>query len=189
MRTPRPLLAACALLATCLLLVVGGCATPRASGGAATGNTSTEAQPGSETGAPASRFGSMHRFDSGLVVTVSKPTSFQPSDSAYPSTEHAIAFQVTVRNETSQRYRLSNMSVTVIADQQEAKRLTDPTQGYTGLVSSAKGLPTDYEKQVDLAFAVQTKSSQLKFVLSPQKGHPAHAVYVGRMPGAASAAR
>lgn len=189
MRTPRPVMAACALLATCILLVVGGCATPRANGGATTGNTTTEAHPNSDAGAAVSRFGSIYRFDSGLVVTVSEPTSFQPSDSAYPPSESAIAFRVTVRNETSHRYRLSDMSVTVIADQREAKQLTDPTQGYTGLVSSPEGLPTDCEKQVDLAFAVPAKLTHLKFILSPQKGHPAHVTYVGRMPGAAGAAR
>lgn len=189
MRTPRPVSAACALLAACLLLVVSACATPTAGGGAATGDTGVEAHLDSDPGVATTRFGSMHRFASGLVVIVSEPTSFQPSNSAYPPSESAIAFEVTVRNETSHRYRLSNMSVTVTADRREVKQLTDPTQGYAGIVNSPKGLPTQREKQVNLAFAVPAKPTHLKLTLIPDNERTARVIYIGRMDRSISPAR
>lgn len=189
MRTPRPVLPACALLAACLLLFVSACATTTAGGGAATGDTGVEAHLESGPSAATIPFGSMHRFASGLVVIVSEPTSFQPSKSAYPPSESAIAFEVTVRNETSHRYRLSNMSVTVIADRQEVKQLSDPTQGYTGVANSPKGLPTEREKRVNLAFAVSAKPEHLKFTLSPRSEGAARVTYVGGMDRTTDAAR
>src|SRR5699024_9375366 len=53
---------------------------------------------------PEPRFGSRYQFDSGLAVTVSRPTPFQPGTSAQPAAEHAVAFRVTVNNETDHQY-------------------------------------------------------------------------------------
>lgn len=172
MRTPR------AVLAACVLLVLTACGTSAADRASGAGNQAA-ASRAAGTADSATRFGETYRFRSGILVAVSEPTRFQPSDAAYPASKDAIAFEVWVRNETGRPYRLSRMAVTVTAGGTVTKQIIDPTQGYTGVVSSAKGLPPDCEKQVDLAFAVPEKPGRLKVKFQPHQTRPASVTYIG----------
>lgn len=187
MQTPRPVSAACALLAACLLLIVTACGSSIAKSGTGPGGKSS-AQP-HDTDERTPRFGTEYRFDSGIVVSVSEPMSFQPSRSAYPPADNAVAFELTVRNETSHRYRLSGISVTVTADRQQAKRVTDPTQGYTGMANTSNGLATEHETVLNLAFAVPDKAKHLEVAFTPAQGRPDRVTFAGRMPRTSTSAR
>lgn len=172
MRKPMRVLAGCALLA------VTSCSIPAAGGGTSTSgpNSDTTAVRASTT-APVVTFGEPHRFKSGLVVTVSKPTAFQPSDEASPPSENALAFEISVRNETGHLYQLSEMAVTLIADGVRAERVIDPTQGYTGVVAPQNnGLPTNQRTQVNVAFAVPPEPAELKLTFRPRSTKPAKKV-------------
>lgn len=168
-----------AVLAACVLLVLAACGTSttgdRAAGGSAAGSSPTNEAHDSFT-----QFGQKYRFGSGIMVSVSEPTTFQPSDAAYPPSSNAVAFEVWIRNETGHPYRMSNMSVTVTVNGRDARQIIDPTQGYTGVVGSGKGLPTDREQQVDLAFAMPADPASLRVTFQPHKTRRAGVTYVGK---------
>lgn len=180
MLTPQRVPAVCAWFSTGVLLLAG-CGAPDADTGeaaAALPNTGVHAD-GSDTERSTAHFGNRYEFDTGITVAVSEPTSFQPGTSAYPQTEHALAFQLTVDNETDHQYRLSEMRVTVTVDDSEASQITDRTQGYTGLTDSQDDLPSDEKKRVSLAFAVPEHPRRLTLTVEPDADDSSAVTYVG----------
>lgn len=180
MLTPRRVLAVCTWFSTAVLLLAG-CGTSNPDGNeaaAALPNTGAHAD-GSGAEHSTAHFGNRYEFDSGITVTVSEPTSFQPGTSAYPKAEHALAFQLTVDNETDHQYRLSEMRVTVSADTSEASQITDRTQGYTGLTGSSDDLASDEQEEINLAFAVPEHPRNLALTVAPHEDNAAAVTYVG----------
>ncbi|MFF5988184.1 DUF4352 domain-containing protein [Prauserella flavalba] len=174
---PRPVLAGLVLLA------VTSCAAPAAGHSAAT-NTSEAVTAERRAATAADRdavlvFGADHRFESGLVVTVTGPKIFRPSESAYPRAGRAAAFGVVVYNETEQPYRLSSLSVSATTADQQAKQVVDPTQGYNGIVDADRDIPPGEIVRLQLAFVVPDRSTPVRLVVRPDVSTPATAVYGG----------
>lgn len=124
-------------------------------------------------------FGSTHRFASGLVVTVSQPKTFQPSNSAYPRTKHAAAFAIILRNEGNRPYELSSLSVSATINGKEAEHVVDATQGYVGIQGADEPVQPEGTARLALAFAVPDKSCSLRLILRPDAGASGVAVYKG----------
>ncbi|GAA1203689.1 hypothetical protein [Prauserella alba] len=193
MRKGRPALAVCALLA------LTGCGaepvTPE--GGAAVPPGTTSRVPMSETRAhetrphetgphekPAPRavlFGGDYRFGSGLIVNVSEPKTFTPSDSAFPDADRAAAFTLTVRNETDTAYRLSQLSVRATSGDKRAPQVVDPTQGYTGIVDADRDLPAGDRVDLPYAFAVPAHRAPVELTVCPDTSGGAEATYHGQV--------
>lgn len=173
MLTPRRVPAVCAWFSTAVLLLVGCGAPDTGDAAAALPNTGVHAERST------AHFGNRYEFNTGITVAVSEPTSFQPGTSAYPQSEHALAFQLTVDNETDHQYRLSEMRVTVTVDDSEASQITDRTQGYTGLTDSQDDLPSDEKKRVNLAFAAPEHPRRLTLTVEPDADGSSAVTYVG----------
>ncbi|MEU3273203.1 hypothetical protein ABZ639_20395 [Saccharomonospora sp. NPDC006951] len=175
------------MLAVCALLALTACGAPSAdddpagsTAGITTTGPSSAAPMTAAPAAPASiEFGSDHRFPSGLVVSVSEPKLFRPSDSAYPRSERAAAFGIAIYNETEQPYRLSSLSVRATVSEEEAQQVVDATQGYTGIVDADRDLPPGAMVRVTLAFAMPSKSCPVVLTVRPDTATGTTAVYTG----------
>lgn len=172
MRTSRPALAACVLIA------LTACGTTAAEDAPAGGGAPSGPVVRNTEGVVA--FGDNYRFASGIVVAVSAPKPFQPSETAYPKAERAVAFEIAVRNRTTHAYQLSGLMITVIAGGDKAKQVVDAPQGYTGIVNADKDLPPGTQARLNLAFAVPKPAAELKLLLRPSGDAPATATYVAR---------
>ncbi|MFC4004807.1 hypothetical protein ACFS2C_23985 [Prauserella oleivorans] len=170
-------------LAVCALLALTSCATSGAesTGPAASTTVQTTTAPRNAGSAPGSviEFGTDYRFDSGLVVTVSGPKPFRPSESAYPRAERAAAFSVVVYNESGQPYRLSGLSVSATADDRAATQVVDPTQGFNGIVDADRDLPPGEIVRLSFAFVVPATTSPVRLTVRPDTSTPARAIYTG----------
>lgn len=190
MLMPRRATAGSALLAAGVLLLSGCDISSASTDDAAASHaaeTTTAGTTSSDESAP--QFGSQYEFDSGLTITVSRPTSFQPGTSAHPRTDYGIAFRLTIHNETDHRYSIADMSLTAVANGLKAPPLTDRTQGYTGLPDSADRLGRDEKKRVTVAFALRDEPQHLELTIEPDTDDPAEVTYVGSARKASSAAR
>ncbi|MBB3661318.1 MULTISPECIES: hypothetical protein [Prauserella salsuginis group] len=184
MRKGRPALAVCALL-----LALTGCgAEPTApEGGAAVPPGTTSRAAASQTSAhetparPAVLFGGDYRFGSGLIVNVSEPKTFTPSDSAFPDADRAAAFTLTVRNETDKAYRLSQLSVRATSGDERTPQVVDPTQGYTGIVDAERDLPAGDRIELPYAFAVPAHRGSLELTVCPDTSGADEAIYHGQV--------
>ncbi|TVT07170.1 hypothetical protein AMYBAR_001382 [Amycolatopsis bartoniae] len=124
-------------------------------------------------------FGGQYRFDDGVTISVSTPKSFRPSESAYPHSDRAAAFEIAVRNDGDQPYRLSALSVSATVAGGGAKQVVDPTQGYSGIVDAGKDVPTGRDVRFTLAFAVPEQPAEMRLSLRPNTTSTVVAVYCG----------
>ncbi|NIH82027.1 hypothetical protein [Amycolatopsis viridis] len=174
MRTPRHAMAALVLVA------VTACGAPAQVG---SGSTSTGGDIAAQQALPALRtldFGGQFRFADGIAVSVSAPKPFKPSDSAYPHSDRAVAFEIIIRNEGAQPYRLSGLSVSATVGDVASKQVVDSTQGYSGIVEAGKDVQPGRDVRVNLAFAAPPQTAEMKLTLRPTATSPVIAVYCGR---------
>jgi len=165
------------LLAALVLFATAACGVQSNTG---SGSSETGGTPLAQAVAPEQEtinFGGQYRFDDGLTVAVSKPTSFQPSASAYPRSDRAAAFDI--RNDGDQPYRLSALSVTATIADVVAKQVVDTTQGYTGIADAGKDVQPGRDVQVTLAFAVSPEPASLRVSIKPTATSSVVAVYCG----------
>ncbi|MGC7099142.1 hypothetical protein ACPZ19_31090 [Amycolatopsis lurida] len=176
MRSRRPLLLACVLLAT------AGC-------GASQLDPSTAMTiPGTEPAAhqamvPAESrvdFGREFRFPDGLTVLVSTPRTFQPSATAYPRCARAVAFEVNLTNDGKQPYRLSGFSASATVAGEPAKQVVDSAQGFTGIVDAAKDVEPGRNVRLTFAFAMPADPVELKVSVRPGPESVSSALYTGQ---------
>lgn len=175
MRTLRHVLAATALAG---LVACGAPAQTETVARNDVGSPALQAAPA----APAQQtllFGGQYRFANGITISVSTPKSFQPSTSAYPHSDRAVAFEIAIRNDGDQPYRLSGLSVSATVDGSGAKQVVDPTQGYSGIVDAGKDVPAGRDVRVTLAFAVAEQQTEMKLALRPTATSNVVAVYCG----------
>lgn len=175
MRTRRHVLIAAALLGLTACgapAEVGSRALPDADGGS----------PAVQAVAPQQQivgFGEQYRFNDGITVSVSAPKSFRPSVSAYPHSARAVAFELTIRNDSDQPYKLSGLIVSATVAGGAAKQVVDSTQGYSGIVDAGKDVQPAHDVQVTLAFAVPNQPAEMSLSLRPTASSSAVAVYRG----------
>ncbi|WP_186382291.1 hypothetical protein [Amycolatopsis rhizosphaerae] len=124
-------------------------------------------------------FGEQYRFTDGITISVSAPKSFRPSVSAYPHSDRAVAFELTIRNDSAQPYKLSGLIVSANVAGGAAKQVVDSPQGYSGIVDAGKDVQPAHDVQVTLAFAVPDQPVEMALSLRPTATSPVVAVYHG----------
>lgn len=173
MRTPKHAMAAVVLVA------VTACGAPAP---VESGSTSTGGDVALQQALPALRtldFGGQFRFDDGVAVSVSAPKPFRPSSSAYPRSDRAVAFEIIIRNEGDQPYRLSGLTVTATVGDVASKQVVDSTQGYSGIVEAGKDVQPGRDVRLSLAFTAPPQPAEMKLTLRPTATSPVIAVYCG----------
>jgi hypothetical protein len=173
-RTPRLLLAGCALLAAV------ACGAPAQPGSTPTATSKPSmVRDALAPAAGALNFGVENTFAGGVAITVSTPKSFQPSPTAYPHCERAAAFEIEVHNGGSEPYRLSGLSVTGSIAGTQAIQVVDSTQGFNGIVDAGKDIYPGRTVRLNLAFAVPPQPAELRLVIRPDTAGPVSATYSG----------
>lgn len=124
-------------------------------------------------------FGDDFRFQSGITGTVAQPKSFKPSETAYPQAARAVAFEISIYNDSNRPYRLSNLGVTATIAGKPAKQVMDATQGFNGIVDADRDIPPQHNVRLTLAFAVPAEQSPLRLELRPNRANQATATYMG----------
>lgn len=173
-RTPKLMLAACALFAA----VACGVQVQAGSAPAALGPV-PEVQQAVKAPADTLKFGVGHTFADGVAITVSAPKSFQPSPAAYPASARAAAFEIEVTNASSEPYRLSSFSVAATVAGTQAIQVVDSTQGFNGVIDAGKDVAPGRSVRMNLAFAVPPQPAELRMVLRPDTASPVSATYCG----------
>lgn len=169
MNTRRRLAAACLLLAA--LTPLAACGLGAAGDPADAQNvvsTAPDSGPSAPTSAVAPAFGTPHTYPDGLTVTVSRPMSFTPSNTASPRVEHAVSFELTVINGTERPYQLSRLALQAEINGMPSREVVDPAQGYTGKADAV--LPPSRSVTVLLAFGCDSWPTTASLRVSP--GHP-----------------
>jgi hypothetical protein len=93
----------------------------------------------------------------GITLTVSAPTSFTPTDTAYPRAARAVAFDLVIDNGSDTVYRPAQLSFVATADGVATDQVIDSTQGYTGVVGAIDEVLPSETLRFAIAFGVPSK--------------------------------
>jgi hypothetical protein len=155
-------------VAACVLLVLAACASSRTAG------ESRQALETPAVGAAAER--SDHLAKGGLTLSirddltlsVSAPTSFTPTEEAYPKAVRAVAFELVLDNRGDTIYRPAQLSFVATVDGVPADQVIDSTQGYSGVTGTADEVLPSQSLRFSVAFGVPGQPCVVRVAVRPE---------------------
>jgi hypothetical protein len=153
-------------VAACALLVLVGCGI---------GHSSEVVQPARNATPTAAAERSDYRatdgarksIGDGVVLTISPPKSFTPTDTAYPRASRAIAFELTIDNGSTFAYRPATLSFSATVDGAATEQVIDSTQGYTGTSGATREIAPSASLSIAVAFAVPEQPCRVRVAVRP----------------------
>jgi hypothetical protein len=108
----------------------------------------------------------------GVELTATAPTTFTPTDTAYPKASRAIALDLELDNGGTIAFRPTQLAFEATVDGKPAAQVIDSTQGYNGISSAADELAPDQTLRFSVAFAVPEKSCSVRVWVRPDSAAP-----------------
>jgi hypothetical protein len=144
-------------VAACLLLLLTACGAGHAADDPARQSMHTPAPSAAAERSDLSSGEQLTSLGEGITLSVSEPTSFTPSATAYPRAARAVAFDLVIDNGSDTVYRPAQLSFVATADGVSADQVIDSTQGYTGVVGAIEEVPPNDTVRFAIAFEVPSK--------------------------------
>lgn len=151
------------VVAACALLVVSGCGagySPQAASGRLPPPSPTAAA--AEQVEPPAPESNRTSLGNGVVLTMSQPTSFTPTDTAYPHAPRAVAFNMVIDNGSELAFRPAQLSFTASVDGAPTEQVIDSTQGYTGVSGTADEVAPDQSVRFAVAFSAPARQCTMR---------------------------
>lgn len=153
-------------VAACVLLVLTACGA---------GHTTTDVRQSLRTPDPTAAAersdlasGELVRsLGEGISLTVSEPTSFTPTVTAYPRAVRAVAFELVIDNGSDTVYRPAQLSFVATADGVATDQVIDSTQGYTGVVGAIDEVLPSQTLRFAVAFGLPSKPCAVRVAVRP----------------------
>lgn len=157
-------------VAACALLVLAGCGLGRAS----------EAGPSQHTESPAAaaEHSEYHADEvsksigKNVVLTAYPPTTFTPTDTAYPRVGRAVAIDMVIDNSGTIAFRPAQLSFFATVDGKPAEQVIDSTQGYNGVSSATDEVTPGQSLSFTVAFGVPEGMCALRVAVRPSTAAP-----------------
>jgi hypothetical protein len=102
-----------------------------------------------------------------VTLSVSAPTSFTPTEEAYPKAPRAVAFELVIDNRGDTVYRTAQLSFVATADGQPADQIIDSTQGYSGVTSTEDEVLPHQRVRFPVAFGVPVQPCAVRVAVRP----------------------
>ena len=106
-------------------------------------------------------------LEEGITLTVSAPTSFTPTETAYPRAARAVAFDLVIVNGSDTVYRPAQLSFVATADGVATDQVIDSTQGYTGVVGAIDEVLPKKKLRFAVAFGVPNSPCTVRVAVRP----------------------
>lgn len=156
-------------VAACVLLVLTACGAGHA---ADTGDSTHQSLRAPAPTVAAERAdlasdGLVRSLGDGITLSVSEPTSFTPTDTAYPRAARAVAFELVIDNGSDTVYRPAQLSFVATADGSATDQVIDSTQGYTGVVGAIDEVLPSETLRFAVAFSVPSKPCTVRVAVRP----------------------
>lgn len=116
----------------------------------------------------------------GVVLTASAPTTFTPTDTAYPRASRAIAIDMVLDNGGTIAFRPAQLAFGATVEGKPAEQVIDSTQGYNGVSSATDEIPPGQKLSFTVAFGVPEQSCSVQVWVRPDSaGQLSLALYDG----------
>ncbi|OLF17511.1 hypothetical protein [Actinophytocola xanthii] len=153
-------------VAACALLVLVGCGIGHSSEASRPQQTATPSAAAERTEYRAD--GTRKSIGDGVVLTISAPKSFTPTDTAYPRAKRAVAFELVIDNGSTIAYRPASLSFTATVEGAAAEQVIDSTQGYTGTSGATDEVAPSQSLRIAVAFAVGDRPCRMRMAVQPE---------------------
>jgi hypothetical protein len=154
-------------VAACVLLVVAACASPRTAGEARQSLSAPTPSAAAERADYLSKGGMTLSIRDDLTLSVSAPTSFTPTEEAYPQAVRAVAFELVLDNRGDAVYRPAQLSFVATVDGVAADQVIDSTQGYSGVTGTADEVLPSQTLRFSVAFGVPDRPCVVRVAVRP----------------------
>jgi hypothetical protein len=155
-------------VAACVLLVLAACGTSRATEEARQSLDDPPLTAAAERSDYLAKGGITRSIGEDITLSVSTPTSFTPTDEAYPQAARAVAFELVIQNEGDVVYRPAQLSFSATADGIATDLLVDSTQGYTGVTGAMDEVLPSQSLRFAVAFGVPDRPCTVRVAVRPE---------------------
>jgi hypothetical protein len=154
-------------VAACLLLVLAACGGGHTADEARQSLGTPVAAEGPERADYLARDGVTRSLGNDVTLSVSAPTSFTPTEEAYPKATRAVAFELVIHNQGNAVYRPAQLSLVATVDGQATDQIIDSTQGYSGVTDTAGEVLPSQTFRFAVAFGVPGKPCVVRVAVRP----------------------
>lgn len=154
-------------VAACVLLVLTACGAGPPSDGIQQSIRSVAPTAAAERSDYRVSDGVRKPLGNDVTLTVSAPRSFTPTDTAYPRSPRAVAFELVIDNQSDTIYRPAQMSFVATADGVAVDQVIDSTQGYTGVVGASDEVLPNQTLRFAVAFGVPNHQCAVRVAVRP----------------------
>jgi hypothetical protein len=163
-------------VAACVLLVLTACGAGRGSDEAISQSLRTPSPTAAaERSDYLAKDGITRSLGDDITLAVSAPTSFTPTDTAYPRAARAVAFELVIDNKSDTVYRPAQLSFVATVDGEATDQVIDSTQGYTGVVGAIDQVFPKDTLRFAVAFGVPDRPCVVRVAVRPASS-AAHAI-------------
>ena len=103
-----------------------------------------------------------------VTLVVSVPTSFTPTEVAYPSADRAVAFELVIDNRSDTVYRPATLSFLATVDGAATPQVIDSTQGYSGVTGADDEVLPSETMRFSIAFRVPAEPCWMLLSVRPE---------------------
>jgi hypothetical protein len=154
-------------VAACVLLVLTACGAGRHSDEISQSVRTPSPTAAAERSEYMEKDGITRSLGDDITLSVSAPTSFTPTDTAYPRTARAVAFELVIDNKSDTVYRPAQLSFVATADGETTDQVIDSTQGYTGVVGAIDQVLPNDTLRFAVAFGVPDRPCAVRVAVRP----------------------
>jgi hypothetical protein len=108
-----------------------------------------------------------------VVLTATAPTTFTPTDTAYPRVGRAIAMEMVIDNGGTIAFRPAQLAFAATANGAPAEQVIDSTQGYNGVSSATEEIAPNQTLRFTVAFGVPEQSCTVRVTVRPDSASTA----------------
>lgn len=155
-------------VAACVLLVLTACGAPQATDDVRQALSTPLPTAAAAERAELGNDGVIRPLGEGVTLSVSAPTSFTPTDTAYPRAARAVAFELVIDNASDTVYRPAQLSFVATADGVATDQVIDSTQGYTGVVGAIEEVQPGETLRFAVAFGVGKRPCVVRVAVRPE---------------------
>ncbi len=150
-------------VAACALLALAGCGVARSS------EVTPSASPtvAAEHSAYPAGDGNRASLGKDVTLTVAAPTTFTPTDTAYPRAKRAVAIEMVIENGGTIAFSPAQLSFAATADGEPAEQVIDSTQGYPGVSAATDEVAPSQTLRFTVAFGVPEWDCMLRISVRP----------------------
>lgn len=125
--------------------------------------------------------GARKSIGGGVVLAITPPASFTPSDTAYPRVSRAVAFEIVLDNGSALVVRPAELSFLATVDGTPAEQVIDSTQGYPAAPGAADEVAPGDSVRFAVAFQVPERPCAVRLSVRQGTASPAAVeLYAGR---------